>query len=153
MKNLTVQNSKEYKIDKKEIHKIVSFLKNELLFDINEMSINIVTSEEIHKVNKQFLNHDYSTDIITFNYSEEKNTLETEIFISLDDAYSNAVKYKVSLDNELLRLVIHGCLHLLGYDDKDKNDKAKMKRMENKLVNKFENLVHKIVKDYDGKNC
>lgn len=153
MKNLTVQNSKEYKIDKREIHRIVSFLKKELLFDVNEMSINIITAEEIHKVNKLFLNHDYSTDIITFNYSEENNTLETEIFISLDDAYSNAVKYKVSLDNELLRLVIHGCLHLLGYDDKDKNDKVKMKRMENKLVNKFENSVHKIVKDYDGKNC
>lgn len=153
MKNLTVQISKEYKINKREVHKIVSLLKKELLFNVNEMSINIVTAEEIHKVNKQFLNHDFSTDIITFNYSEENNTLETEIFISLDDAYSNAVKYKVSLDNELLRLVIHGCLHLLGYDDKDKNDKAKMKRMENKLVNKFENLVHKIVKDYDGKNC
>ncbi len=153
MKNLTVQNSKEYKIDKREIHRIVSLLKKEFMFVVNEMSINIVSAEEIHKVNKQFLNHDYSTDIITFNYSEENNTLETEIFISLDDAYSNAVKYKVSLDNELLRLVIHGCLHLLGYDDKDKNDKVKMKRMENKLVNKFENSVHKIVKDYDGKNC
>ena len=153
MKNLTVQNSKEYKIDKREVHRIVSLLKKELMFVVNEMSINIITAEEIHKVNKQFLNHDYSTDIITFNYSEENNTLETEIFISLDDAYSNAVKYKVSLDNELLRLVIHGCLHLLGYDDKDKNDKVKMKRMENKLVNKFENSVHKIVKDYDGKNC
>ena len=153
MKNLTVQNSKEYKIDKREIHRIVSLLKKELMFVVNEMSINIITAEEIHKVNKQFLNHDFSTDIITFNYSEENNTLETEIFISLDDAYSNAVKYKVSLDNELLRLVIHGCLHLLGYDDKDKNDKVKMKRMENKLVNKFENSVHKIVKDYDGKNC
>jgi len=153
MKNLTVQHSKDYKIDKREIHRVVSLLKKELLFDINEMSINIITSEEIHKVNKKFLNHDYSTDIITFNYSEENNTLETEIFISLEDAYSNAVKYKVSLDNELLRLIIHGCLHLLGYDDKDKNDKVKMKRMENKLVNKFKNSVHKIVKEYDGKNC
>ena len=153
MKNLTVQNSKGYKIDKREVHRIVSLLKKELLFNVNEISINIVTAEEILKVNTKFLNHDYSTDIITFNYSEENNTLETEIFISLDDAYSNAVKYKVSLDNELLRLVIHGCLHLLGYDDKDKSDKVKMKRMENKLVNKFENSVHKIVKDYDGKNC
>ncbi|MEE9430161.1 MAG: rRNA maturation RNase YbeY [Melioribacteraceae bacterium] len=153
IKNLTIQISKKYKIDKREIHKIVSLLKNEFSFQVNDININIVTSEEIHKVNKEFLNHDFSTDIITFNYSEENNTLDTEIFISLEDAYSNSLKYKVSLDNELLRLIVHGVLHLLGYDDKDVNDKRKMKRMENKLVSKFEKSINKIAKDYDSKNC
>jgi len=153
MKNVTLHISKKIKIDKREIHKIISLLKKEFSFQVNDIIINIVTSEEIHKVNKQFLNHDYSTDIITFNYSEENNTLETEIFISLEDAYSNSIKYKVSLDNEFLRLVIHGVLHLLGYDDKNEKDKRKMKRMENKLVSKFENSINKIVKDYDSENC
>ena len=117
------------------------------------MEVNIITSEEIHKINNQYLQHNYSTDIITFNYSGENNTLDGEIFISLDDAYYNSLKYKVNLDNELLRLIIHGFLHLVGYDDKATNDKRKMKRIENKLVNQIEGSTNKIILKYECKDC
>ena len=87
-------------------------------------------------MNKAYLQHNYSTDIITFNYSELVKKIDGEIFISIDDALDNAKKYKVSLSDELVRLVIHGVLHLLGYDDQTTSDKKTMKRLENKLLSK-----------------
>ena len=153
IKNLTVNNSKQFKVNKPEIHRIVSILKSELDFNISFMEISIITSQEIHKINKQYLQHDFSTDIITFNYSGENNTLDGEIFISLDDAYYNSLKYKVNLDNELLRLIIHGFLHLVGYDDKKPDDKKIMKRQENKLVKKLQNSIKNIIVEYEYKNC
>ena len=153
IKNLSVNNNKKFKLNKTEIHKIVFLLKKELNFGIEFMEINIITAEEIHKINNQYLQHNYSTDIITFNYSGENNTLDGEIFISLDDAFSNSLKYKVNLDNELLRLVIHGFLHMIGYDDKAKEDKKTMKKIENKLVKKLENKIKNIVLEYECKNC
>ena len=71
----------------------------------------------IHDINKSYLKHDYTTDIITFNYSNSLEQIDGEIFISIDDALSNSKKFKVTLSDELVRLVIHGILHLLGYDD------------------------------------
>ena len=152
IKNLTINNSKQFKVNKPEIHRIVSILKSELDFNISFMEISIITSQEIHKINKQYLQHDFSTDIITFNYSGENNTLDGEIFISLDDAYYNSLKYKVNLDNELLRLIIHGFLHLVGYDDKKPDDKKIMKRQENKLVKKLQNSIKNIIIKYEYKN-
>ena len=82
------------------------------------------------------MNHYFSTDIITFDYSEDKNKIDGEIFISIDEAELNASNFKVHLKNEITRLIIHGILHLIGYDDQQKKDKIIMKRMENDLLNK-----------------
>ena len=100
-------------------------------------------------INTQYLGHNFSTDIITFNYSGENDSFDGEIFISVDDAFSNSKKYKVSLDNEIIRLVIHGILHLLGFDDKNKFDLKKMKKEENRLVSVFEKNTIKIIIKYD----
>ncbi len=120
---------------------MVSKLRNDLNFEIESVVINLLTGEQIIPVNKTYLGHNYSTDIITFNYSGENYTLDGEIFISLDDAAYYAQKYGVDLHNEILRLVIHGFLHLVGYDDKEMTDKRKMKRLENKLVKKYFNYL------------
>ena len=77
-----------------------------------------------------------ATDIITFNYSNVLDQIDGEIFISIEDALNNSKKYKVSLSDELVRLVIHGILHLLGYDDLNTSEKKIMKRLENKLLSK-----------------
>lgn len=144
MKNLTVISSSQKKINKNEIHKLVYELKKELNFLIESLSIVFLSAEEIIPINDSYLGHNYSTDIITFNYSGENYTLDGEIFISLDDAASNAKKYGVDIKNEILRLIIHGFLHLLGYDDKEAKDKKKMKAVENKLVNKYYNSLTKL---------
>ena len=137
VKNLAVSNTTTYKIHKGEIHNLVHKLKSDLDFNIESVAINFITEKEIIPINISYLGHNYSTDIITFNYSGENYTLDGEIFISLDDASYYSNKYSVDLCNEVLRLVIHGFLHLLGYDDQTAKDKKIMKQKENKLVEKY----------------
>jgi len=137
IKNLSVTNITSHKINKIEVHSLVNRLKKELNISIDSVTINFLTENHIIPINNRYLGHNYSTDIITFNYSGENYTLDGEIFISLDDASFYAEKYGVKLNVEILRLIIHGFLHLIGYNDHSKEEKRKMKRFENKLVNKY----------------
>ena len=133
MKNLRIY-SIDKKIKKNKIHDLVKSLSSELKFVVSNLEINIVTQNDILEINKTYLKHNFTTDIITFNYSDLFNELDGEIFISIDDAFTNSKKFKVSLSDELVRLVIHGVLHLLGYDDQTLADKKVMKKLENKLL-------------------
>lgn len=83
------------------------------------------------QMNKEYLQHDYFTDIITFDNSTEKKTVEGDIFISVDSVKRNAKTFGTTFEDELHRVMIHGVLHLLGYKDKTAKDKAVMRRMEN----------------------
>jgi rRNA maturation RNase YbeY len=136
VKNLKV-NSLDKKLDKLIFHRLLLKLKKDLNFELDSLLLNFVSSAEILKINKEFLNHNYSTDIITFNYSVKSLVFDAEIYISLQDAEKNANKYRISLEQELLRLVIHGVLHLLGYNDISGKDRIVMKKMENMLVHKY----------------
>lgn len=134
MKNVYVENSNAFDIYKQNIHSIISSLKKELKFSISFLQINFVSSQQIIEINEEYLKHEGSTDIITFNYSEDTFNLDGECYICIPVADENAKKFKVSLQNELLRLIIHGILHLLGYDDINAEDKKVMKKEEDKLV-------------------
>ena len=126
----------ENKIKKSNVHDLIKSLSVELNFLVSNLEINFISGEDIHAMNKSYLKHDSTTDIITFNYSDSLQQIDGEIFISIDDALSNSKKFKVTLSEELVRLVIHGILHLLGYDDQNLTDKKIMKRLENKLLSK-----------------
>ena len=82
------------------------------------------------KINKEFLDHDTYTDIITFDYSVG-NEIISEVYISVDRVKENAKKYKQSFENEIHRIMIHGVLHLCGYNDKLVEDKQIMQEKEN----------------------
>jgi rRNA maturation RNase YbeY len=101
---------------------------------ISFLSISFINSAKLKAVNKEYLKHDYETDVITFNYSKKIKDIDGEILISFEEADRNSKKYNVTYGEELCRLVIHGMLHLLNFDDKDTKSKKIMKRMENKLI-------------------
>jgi rRNA maturation RNase YbeY len=91
-------------------------------------------------LNQRFLNHNTYTDIITFDYSEGK-TLNGEIYISIDRVKENAKNFEVDFETELLRVIIHGALHLAGYKDKTKEQKEKMRKKEDQYLLKRINLL------------
>lgn len=88
------------------------------------LNIIIVDDQYLIKINSDYLNHNYYTDIITFNYNRE-DTISGDLFISYERVRENALKYKAEFKTELLRVIIHGILHLLGYNDKSADEKGK----------------------------
>jgi probable rRNA maturation factor len=90
--------------------------------------------EYLHQINVEYLDHDTYTDIITFDNSEEKGKIESDIFISIERVKENAGKLQVTFEQELHRVMIHGVLHLLGYKDKTKMDKQTMRAKEDETL-------------------
>ena len=105
-------------------------------YQIDQLTFNFVSEERQLSLNEQFLNHDTHTDIITFDYSKNKS-LKAEFFISLWAVSLSAKEYSQSLENEILRVVIHGILHCLGYKDDSKRNKHKMRELEDKFIEMF----------------
>lgn len=91
--------------------------------------------EKLLEINKKYLNHDTLTDIITFNYNEEFGIIAGDIFISYERVVDNAAKYHVSVRDELHRVIVHGVLHLLGYDDTTAQQQKIMREKENYYLN------------------
>lgn len=131
------------KIDfKKSLVKLIIVkLAEELNFSIVSVNVSFVDKKEILELNGKYLNHHFTTDILTFNYNGSNTDLDGEIIISYEDAIENAVRFHISGKEEYLRLIIHGILHLIGYDDQQINDKLKMKRKETSLVKKLNYLI------------
>jgi rRNA maturation RNase YbeY len=94
-----------------------------------------VNDEALLLLNQQYLNHQTLTDIITFDYSEE-NIIHGDIYISCERVAENAKKFKVNIDEELHRVMIHGVLHLCGFKDKSAKDAEKMRMEENRSLAK-----------------
>ncbi|MEK0422558.1 MAG: rRNA maturation RNase YbeY [Bacteroidota bacterium] len=92
-------------------------------------------------INKQFLNHDYYTDIISFDLSETKGVLIGDIYISVDRVKENAKTMKTKQTNELLRVIFHGALHFCGYKDKKTADAKLMRAMEDKWIKAYLKLT------------
>lgn len=95
---------------------------------IDQLEYHFVDDEALLEINRQSLNHDYYTDIITFPYEYEP--ISGELFISIDRIRDHAAQYKVTPQQELLRVMVHGLLHLCGYDDKVPNHKKRMTAKE-----------------------
>jgi len=103
---------------------------------VGDISFIFCSDEYLLDVNKKYLNHDYFTDIITFD-DVEGNVINGDIFISVDRVKENSKEFEISFDNEVHRIIIHGVLHLLGYKDKVKKDKDLMTEKEDLYLKLF----------------
>ena len=97
---------------------------------IGDINIIFCSDNYILNVNQQYLQHDYFTDIITFDYCEG-DRLSGDLFISVDTVRENAIEYGTEFSEELHRVIVHGILHLIGYDDHSDKDVAIMRKKEN----------------------
>jgi rRNA maturation RNase YbeY len=104
---------------------------------LEELNFIFCSDNYLLKINKEYLNHDTYTDIITFDNSSLPHEIIGDIFISIDRVKENAKSFDTTFINELNRVIIHGVLHLLGYKDKSKNDKALMTQKEDFYLLKF----------------
>ncbi len=105
-------------------------------FGLGDVQYIFTDDDSLLQINQDYLNHDTFTDIITFDYSEGK-TLSADIFISVDRVTENANKYKVVFEVELLRVMSHGILHLLGYGDKTDDERMVMRKREDESIELF----------------
>lgn len=101
-----------------------------------EISVVFCSDEYLLKINQDYLKHDYYTDIISFDYSEE-NFVSGDLFISVDRVEENAVEFGVSFSEELKRVCVHGVLHLCGYKDKSDEEVNQMREKENQYLKIF----------------
>lgn len=104
---------------------------------LEAISFIFCSDQYLLEINRQFLRHDFFTDIITFNLSEDPETISAEVYISVDRVKENAISHRVALIDELLRVIFHGTLHLVGFGDKLKREKTIMRAKEDELIGQF----------------
>ncbi len=105
-----------------------------------EVAVVFKSDEGLLEMNNKFLNHDYYTDIITFDYCQD-NSVAGDLFISVDRVMDNASKESVSFLDELNRVIVHGVLHLCGYGDKRQDEEIMMRQKENFYLNKLKGFT------------
>ena len=130
------ENTEMPTFDERKIGRWIRAVAADYGFSVGNINYIFCSDERELAVNREFLGHDYYTDIITFDYSTP-SMLNGDIFISLDTVRSNAEELKVSFDEELRRILIHGILHLTGQGDKTPETKAEMTRKEDLALAKW----------------
>ncbi len=118
---------------KRKMNAWIKSVANKYKKNVGEIAYIFCSNKKILEVNKQYLQHDYYTDIITFDYCE-RDVLNGDIFISIETVSSNAERFRVSFEEELRRILIHGILHLCGQDDKTPALRAEMTKKENEAL-------------------
>ncbi len=105
-------------------------------YSVGDICYVFVSDETLLRINREFLNHDYFTDIVAFDYNNN-NIVNGEIYISVDTVRKNSLKYDVSFKCELFRVMIHGLLHLTGFDDTTESERLEMRKGEDSWINEY----------------
>ena len=130
------------KISKRKVSAWIKEVATRHGYRVGEISYLFCDDEKILEVNREYLQHDYYTDIITFDYTEG-DKINGDLFISLDTVKSNSEKFATSYEEEFYRVVIHGILHLCGFKDKEEAEEARMREEENKAISSLEKPLKK----------
>lgn len=109
---------------------------------VGDLNYVICSDEKLLEMNKNFLHHDYYTDILSFDMSEEENVISGDIFISIDRLEENAREHSVDLKEEVLRVMAHGVLHFIGFLDGTEPEKAEMRKVENEAIALYSEGIH-----------
>ncbi len=131
-----IKQPPEYYIDIQLFHEWIQNCVKLKEYKIGIISIIFTNDQKLLEINQQYLQKDYYTDIITFNYSK-KIELSGDIFISIDRVKENAQDFNVSFKDEIKRVIIHGILHLMDYSDYTNDEKINMTHEENELLKLF----------------
>ncbi|MBO4601995.1 MAG: rRNA maturation RNase YbeY [Salinivirgaceae bacterium] len=136
MINFFFEETDEFDVNDLNVEKnIETVLANENR-TLGEVNYIFCSDEYLLNINKQYLNHDYYTDVISFDYSED-GVISGDIFISVDTVKDNAKEYEVEFKKELARVMVHGVLHFIGYKDKTDEDAKLMRQKENQYLPLF----------------
>lgn len=132
-----IQEHPEFKFTLQEnfTQKAQQLLKGECFNKTLFLNTIFMTDQAVLRINKKHLNHNYFTDIITFPIEEDDERLEAEIYMSVDSIKENAIKYRSDFNSELLRVFLHGILHLVGYEDKTTAEQELMRSKETYYMN------------------
>ena len=137
IKVLITNEQSQHEVDCEQLRAAVSGVVDEAEIGTGEVSLAIVDDATIHTLNVQYLQHDYPTDVISFVLEQAVGHLEGEVIVSADMAATVAQEDGWPAGNELLLYVIHGTLHLVGYDDKDPQQKIEMQAAERRHLKRF----------------
>ncbi len=132
--NINIINTSHYKrIPRKRIKAVVSSIFSDFGHKDAQLSLIIVENKEIKRINKEFLNHNYPTDVICFSLADN-DEIDGEAYISIDIAKKQALEYDVPLRDELMRYAAHATLHLCGLDDASSDERKNMNEIESKYI-------------------
>jgi len=131
---IEIYSNKNFVINGKIFREVINQMLGRIEKQFEKIEISFLTDRDLLELNKKYLNHDSFTDILTFPY-DSGNSLVAEILISYERAYENSLKYRCTFEEEILRLIAHGILHSIGFKDKTKSQKLKMRKAENDLLN------------------
>jgi probable rRNA maturation factor len=127
---------KSWKKTRSLIEKVIAGEKKTL----DDLNFILTNDRSLKQINVKFLNHNYNTDVISFGYGDG-NLVSGEVYISLETVRRNSKNYKVSCTVELLRVIIHGTLHLCGYDDQTNEERAVMREREDFWLGYYEKRI------------
>lgn len=137
MINIFFEDTDEFDLSKLNVESNIEKLvtnEDKTLGDVNYI---LCSDAYLLDINRQYLNHDYYTDVISFDYCED-NVISGDIFISVDTVADNAKEYGVTFEKELARVMIHGVLHFVGYNDKSDEEVPVMRAKENQYLSLFD---------------
>lgn len=132
------ENAKPGLRNVKKLKRFISLISETEGKQLSQLNYIFCSDEDLLKINQQYLNHDFYTDVISFNFlGPGSEVIVAEIYISVERVKENAKRYEVPFENELHRVIFHGLLHLCGYRDKTNPDQKKMKSKEDRLLNEY----------------